>query len=131
MKSELQKKLALVAPAVHIETIWEHDPDERWSDPLNKDWTEGEDPDDWQAWQSEVRATAIHQGELLTGSGYLGGTWEKFGDNPYKTNPEISGYESQKTEEALGELLDQLKGNDDSLSAFLLKQINDAITTFQ
>ena len=63
-----------------------------------------EDPDDWQAWQSEVRATACTLGEVKTGSAYLGGTWEKAGDDPTESNPDISGYENQMTIEALAEL---------------------------
>lgn len=66
---------------------------------------EDEDPDDWQAWQSEVSASAIIDGEMVTASAYLGGTWEKAGDHPETSNPDISGYEPGMTAEALDELL--------------------------
>lgn len=107
MKTALQLALATVAPSVSIVTLWEHDPDAQatWSPACMGD----EDPDDWTPWQSEVRATAILQGEEITGSGYLGGTWEKAGDNPAESNPEISGYENHMTEEALCELMDQIR----------------------
>jgi hypothetical protein len=101
MKTQLQKKLALVAPDINIETLWEHDSDCRFED---EDGLEGENPNDWQCWQSEVKASIIVGGQLVTGSAYLGGTWEKYEDHPSKSNPDISGYENQMTEEALGEL---------------------------
>lgn len=103
MKTALQKALAPIAPSVRIRTIWEYDHDH--SD-IRKDCDgfDDEDPDDWQAWQSEVRASAICDGEEVSGSAYLGGTWEKAGEDPALSNPEISGYERQMVEEALREL---------------------------
>jgi len=100
MKTELQKQLAKIAPSICIETLWEHDHDLR---DIRKDCDgfDDENPDDWQAWQSEVRAICIYDGEEITGSAYLGGTWEKAGDHPETSNPEISGYEHQMTVEAL------------------------------
>jgi hypothetical protein len=100
MKTNLQKDLTLVAPSISIETIWEPDPYARF-DELD---LPGEDPDDWQPWQSEVRASAIVEGELLSGSAYLSGTWEKYLDKPWISNPEISGYENQMIVEALEDL---------------------------
>ena len=103
MKTQLQKHLQTLAPSVSIETHWEHDP---YLYDIRKDCDgfDDENPDDWQAWQSEIRATAICGGEEITGSAYLGGTWERAGDNPAFSNPEISGYELQMTVEALEEL---------------------------
>jgi hypothetical protein len=48
----------------------------------------------------------------------LGGTWEKAGDIPEESNPDISGYEPQMTIEALEELAVQIekKGGSQSLS---------------
>lgn len=107
MKTALQKQLTKVAPSLHIQTLWEHDPDHY--DIRNEcDGFDGEDPDDWQAWQSEVRATCIYDGEEITGSAYLGGTWEKSGDDPAASNSDISGYEPQMTVEALEELAKNL-----------------------
>jgi hypothetical protein len=107
MKTTLQKHLATLAPSIAIQTIWEHDPDSRFSELTGPGCAfENEEPDDWQAWQSEIRAAAIVSGEEITGSAYLGGTWEKSGDNPAESNPEISGYENQMTVEALEELRD-------------------------
>ena len=107
MKTALQKQIAKVAPSLCIQTLWEHDPDHC---DIRKDCDgfDDEDPDDWQAWQSEIRATCIYNGEQITGSAYLGGTWEKAGDDPAKSNPEISGYEPQMTAEALEELAKNL-----------------------
>lgn len=107
MKTALQKQLAKVAPSLCIKTLWERDPD-HYDIRKDCDGFDDEDPDDWQAWQSEVRATCIYDGEGITGSAYLGGTWEKAGDNPAESNPEISGYEHQMTVEALEELAKNL-----------------------
>jgi hypothetical protein len=107
MKTALQIALRKIAPSLSIATDWSHDEDFR---DIRKD-CEGmddEDPADWQAWQSEVRATTIHEGEELSGSAYLGGTWEKAGDVPEESNPDISGYENQMTVEALEELAKKL-----------------------
>lgn len=104
MKTTLQHALATVAPSIRIRTIWEHDLDA--GDPRKDgDWLEeNANPDDWQAWQSEIRATCIINGDEVTGSAYLGGTWEKSGDYPGESNPTISGYENEMTMEALEEL---------------------------
>jgi hypothetical protein len=103
MKTKLQIALATIAPSISIRTIWEHDQD---SGPISKecDGFDKSEDDDWQAWQSEIRATAIVTGEEITGSAYLGGTWEKYGDDPATSNPTISGYENQMTQEALEDM---------------------------
>lgn len=103
MKTELQKTLTSIAPSIYIQTIWGIDEDCR---DIRKDCDgfDDEDPNDWTCWQSEIRATCIIDGEEVSGSAYLGGTWEKAGDLPEYSNPEISGYEPQMTEEALDDL---------------------------
>jgi hypothetical protein len=93
-KKDILEALATIAPSIAVETLWEHDPDARW-DVQNPDM----DPDDYQAWQSEVRASCICNGRMMTGNHYLGGTWEKYGDNP-----EISGYFPQMVLEAIENL---------------------------
>src|SRR5687768_5872532 len=97
--TRLLERLAAVAPQIAIQTIWEHNSDETWEGA--GDWTDGLDPEDWQCWQSEVKATAIFNGRKITGSDYLGGTWEKACDHPAKSNPDISGYFPQMVEAAL------------------------------
>ena len=104
MKTELQKHLTTLCPSISIETIWEHD-----DHPDMEIFRQGgaladENHDNWQCWQSEIRATAIVSGEIITGSDYMGGTWEKYGDNPAESNSEISGYERQMTITALRDL---------------------------
>ena len=122
MKSELQRALSKIAPYIAIETIWEHDPDCR--DPRKEcDGFDDEDPEDWQAWQSEVRATAICDGEELTGSDYLGGTWEKAEAIPEESNPTISGYEPQMTAEALEELQKKLPETEELLHAQIISAL--------
>lgn len=117
--------LAIHAPGLAFKTIWEHDDD------CESDWRmmrepgncfEGEDRDDWQPWQSEVQVSAIVAGELLTGSGYFGGTWEKYGDNPAESNPNISGYWWDKASEALDEL-EKVLPQDSAAEAFRLRQV--------
>jgi len=109
MKTKLQQSLALICPSISISTIWEHDNDIHPDIRKDCDGMEDEDPEDWQAWQSEVRASAIEYGEEHTGSDYLGGTWEKSDDIPEESNPTISGYENQMTAAALTELRDMLE----------------------
>lgn len=123
MKTKLQTALATIAPSIAIRTIWKHDTNEDDSI-FSEGWAlHGENPDDWQAWQSEVRATAIVNGEEVTGSAYLGGTWEKAGDGPATSNPEISGYENQMTVEALEDLSGKILG---TWATVTLKQIVEA-----
>ena len=117
MKTELQKHLAQLAPSISIKTIWGHDPD-LWDIRKDCDGFDDEDPDDWQAWQSEIRATAICGGEKITGSAYLGGTWEKAGDNPSESNPTISGYEWQMTVEAMENLMGQIPAGSGYLTEY-------------
>lgn len=93
---QIIEHLATELPFVSIETIFESDADAVWdveSDDL--------DEDDFEAWNTEIKATAIHNGKLLQGSGYLGGTWTKYGDYP---DASIGGYFPQMCQEALREL---------------------------
>ena len=128
MKTQLQKHLQTLAPSVSIETHWEHDP---YLYDIRKDCDgfDDENPDDWQAWQSEVRVTAIIDGEEISGSAYLGGTWEKAGDVPEESNPEISGYENQMTVEALEDLVNTVtaKGGTFPRPELLTHEISGAI----
>lgn len=94
-KTKLQIHLADMAPTLVFETIWQHDEE------IHPDMAS-------QAWQAEVRVSAIHEGNFVTGSAYLGGVWEKRGDNPAESNPDISGYEADMTLEALSKLYKQL-----------------------
>jgi hypothetical protein len=107
MKTNLQTKLATIAPSICIGTLWSIDDDaaSEWRD-LSQPGNcfDGEKSEDWKCWQSEVRATAVNCGEAITGNAYLGGTWEKAGDNPAISNPDISGYEKDLTIEALQSL---------------------------
>jgi hypothetical protein len=124
--TELIEALRLAAPSVSITTEWEHDDD------CAGDWRElsrpgncfhGEDRDDWECWQSTVTARAIVNGEMIEGEDYLGGTWEKYGDNPAKTNPDISGYFPGMALNALTELQSQIPAGYRSLA----REINAAL----
>ncbi len=108
----LLSSLALVAPSIALAITWERDELSKWD---IEDSTL--DPDDFEAWQSEVTATAIVDGKLACGSDNLGGTWEKFGDHPSKSNPDISGYLPQMADEAYGELKHRLPITAHSLRA--------------
>ena len=100
-------KLAKIAPSVSFKTTWEPDQDAKWDveDPSL-------DANDFQAWQSDVCASVIAGGKLHEGHAYLGGTWEKFGDDPAKSNPDISGYLLQMLDEAAEELRASLSETD-------------------
>ena len=127
-KTELQKTLATIAPSICIRTIWEHDSDIHPDIRKDCDGFDDEDPDDWQAWQSNIQAVAIVNGEEIEGNAYLGGTWEKAGDVPEESNPEISGYENQMTVEALEELMEAFRPfYEKHEGENLEKQINEAV----
>lgn len=107
MKTKLQKDLAKIAPSISIQTIWKVDED---CGPISKECDIFDPSDDynWTPWQSNISAIAIVNGEEIEGNAYLGGTWEKAGDLPEESNPDISGYEPQMTAEALRELGEQI-----------------------
>lgn len=121
----LLAQLATVAHLVAIETIWQHDDDIHPDIRKDCDGFNDADPGDWQAWRSEVRATAIVKGKPITGSAYLGGTWEKSGDDPSMSNPEISGYLPQMIEEAVQDLRNALPEGETMLRA----QIGEILAT--
>jgi len=102
-------ELNKIAPSIAIETIWSHDLDADFKDLADCNCGPRKN---WRAWQSEVKATAINGGLLITGNAYLGGTWERAGKHPSKSNPEISGYLPQMIEEALIMLGSQCRKTD-------------------
>ena len=123
MKSPLQTTLKTLAPSICIETHWSID---EYADRMS-DACDGADPandDDWTAWQSEVRATAILDGDMIQGTDYLGGTYERIGDDPAITNPEIS----DMVVNAVTELL--LKAQTDTPQTLALRAEIDAILNF-
>ena len=127
-KSDLLAKLAKVAPSISIRIIWEHDCD---MIDIRKHCCgfDDEDPDDWQAWQSEVQAVAIIDGAEVSGSDYLGGTWEKACDHPSQSNPEISGYLPGMIGEALRDLVKQLPVIDTDQTIELREEIQSALAS--
>lgn len=127
MITELLERLRAVAPSVAITTIWEEEDDPDTSI-FNVGWAlELEDPCNWVCWESEVRAEAVVAGRLVSGSDYLCGTWERFGDNPAVTNPYISGYFPQKAEEALRQLRQQVGDHEGDQCRRLCVELTDAI----
>ena len=111
-RSSILASLALAAPCLSIAVLWEDDihPDTSIFDKGNA--LDDQSPDDWRCWMSEVRASMIVNGQLLTGSDYLGGTWEKASCQPDESNPEISGYFPQMCEQALEDLHGQVAALD-------------------
>lgn len=105
MKTPAQLIAAInaVAPSIALETIWSYD---ETAGNLHDDCPamKDENPDDWRAWQSEVRASAIVGNKVQRGSAYLGATWERAGADPAESNPDISGYFPQMLLEAIEEL---------------------------
>ena len=103
-KAEFLAAIAAVAPQIAVHTLWEHDDDYRWE----KDLTEqGLDEDDFQAWQSEVQARCIVNGQEIEGSAYMGGSLYEYGEPP---DPDISGYFTHMVGDALEELQKRLDG---------------------
>lgn len=98
MKHPVLVALAEIAPSIHFGVHVEPDSDSVW------DVVGDLDPDDFKAWQYDVSATVIAGGEFVEGHAYMGGSWEKFGDNPREVNPDIGGYLLQMLEEAATEL---------------------------
>jgi hypothetical protein len=94
-------KLRQLAPSLSVQVIWTHDDYSRFAEVRHC--CKG-GPSKWQAWNSEVRATIIDDGHIISGKSYLGGTWERANRHPSKSNPNISGYLPQMVEEALQEL---------------------------
>ena len=100
--NQILETLRKLAPSVSVAVHWEPDGDAPFSEISHC--FDDPDPDDWQAWQSEVVARAIVRGNEVCGNAHLGGTWEKSADHPATSNPDISGYLPQMIEEALQEL---------------------------
>ncbi len=96
---KLLEALRKIAPSVALSVEWSHDPDSTWGDISER--MDGENPEDWQPWNSEVKASAIVDGVEISESSHLGGTWEKACDHPSQSNPDISGYLPQMLQEAL------------------------------
>lgn len=97
----------IAIPQVALSTLWEPDEDARFDEHgMTKPGScfYQEDPEDWQAWQSEVRAVCIFDGRLHKGAAFLGGSWYRDEDEPQTSDPEIGGYYPQMVCEALEEL---------------------------
>ncbi len=103
----LKDALRKAAPSIAFSIIWEHDQD---AGPIHKEYDgfTAAEADDWQAWQSEVCAETVIDGETKTGSDYLSGTFEKADDVPEESNPFISGYLPDMIDRALDELAAQI-----------------------
>jgi hypothetical protein len=104
MKTKLLDLLKTVAPQIAMSIAWEVETNPDISIFARGQGLDGEDPDGWTCWQSTVTASAIAGGVMLEANAYLGGTWERYGDDPAEVNPEISGYLPQMAKEALTEL---------------------------
>jgi hypothetical protein len=126
MQSPLQTRLTDAAPQIAIQTIWKHDDDANFND-IRHCLPPSARPSQWQAWQSEVRASVITRGQLKQASSYLCGTWERSKNHPQRSNPEISGYEPQMTADALEELRQSLSPSDTNLE----QQIQSALNLLQ
>lgn len=99
-QTHLLEQLRTLASAIAIETLWEGDEFAVWDmeDPSLE-------PDDFVAWNADVRVTAVVDGTLVHGEKSLGGIWEKYGE-PH--DAEIHGYFPGMLSDALTELSGQL-----------------------
>ena len=105
--------LKQIAPEVVFSSVWSYDEIHRRICPSSDIFDKGgalenEDPNDWQSWQATVSAQTIHKGAVLVEETFLGGIWEKFGDNPHETNSDVSGYLPQMLKEVSESLASQL-----------------------
>jgi hypothetical protein len=103
MRTDLQRALGGICGNIRIHTIWSPDPECR-DIRQDCDGFENENPEDWTAWQVQIIASAIEEGIELAGAQYMGGIWERAGDDPRYSNPDISGYEAGMTIDALAGL---------------------------
>lgn len=103
----LKNILRRIAPNVAVHTCWSIDPDcEREFREMAQPGRcfDGESRDDWTPWEAEIKVIAIVDSEQVTCSSHMGGIWEKEGDEPQVSNPQVSGYENQMTVAALQNL---------------------------
>lgn len=66
---------------------------------------ENESSKNWKAWNCEIVASVIINGELITGTAHMGGNWIPSDKHPKNVIPTVNGYESQMISDALNDLL--------------------------
>jgi hypothetical protein len=94
--------LKKIAPDISFKTTWTPDPNFRWDG-------DGPDPaeEGYQAYDVDVFARAIVNGEIVEGRNSLGGSYSTPGEH----DPDIHGYLPQMLEEATAELQSQVRGD--------------------
>ena len=97
---KLIEELKKTKPSYHVETIWEEDNDYIWDgdseDPMN----EGFIPH-----VVEVKISTIINGEMVSGSDYLGGCYTKYGE---AHSEDVHGYFPDMLDEAITDLENQI-----------------------
>lgn len=96
MNAKIKKALKKVAPSISFSVFYTIDHNFRWDG-------DGPDPVDegFDAYDVDVYARTVVDGDILEGRASLGGTYEK----PGTKDPDIGGYLPQMLEEAVDELL--------------------------
>ena len=107
-KQDILVYFANHCPFLNLRTYWSVDPDPDLSIFDIGCGLGGENPETWECFDTEVRASVIFEGNLVHGSAFMGGTWEKLENDPEENNPLISGYYPQMVWEALENLIKQL-----------------------
>lgn len=99
-------KLKKIAPHIAIKTVWSRDPHFRWDG-------DGPDPaeDGYLAYDVDVYARAIADGQVVEGRDSIGGSYSK----PGQFDPEVNGYFLGLLGRALHDLWEQLKDKDEEL----------------
>jgi hypothetical protein len=108
--SAILKELKGIAPSIAFGVDYEVDPNFVWDG-------DGPDPreEGFEAYDIDVSATAVEDGKMVVGHGYLGGSYER----PGEFDPDIGGYLPQMLQEAVQDLATQVSGD-------LLAQANAA-----
>lgn len=99
--------LARIAPHIAIDVSWDEDPYFRWDG-------EGPDPreEGYIPHDVTVTAMAIIDGRQMDGKAYLGGVYEK----PGEQDQDVHGYFPQMVDEALSELYKEISGKEPVMS---------------
>lgn len=108
---QFMAKLKKVAPSIAVKTTWTPDNYFSWDG-------DGPDPTEegYQAYDVDVWAKAIVDGEIVEGQGSIGGSYSKPGEH----DPDVHGYFLDLLQKALADLYEQTQSGE------LDRQINEA-----
>ncbi len=114
---QLYAELRILAPSVVFSARAEEDVSFEWDG-------YGDEPEDMEPHNVEIRAEAVHAGRLVSGSAYLGGHYMRYNEKP----GDVGGYLPQLLQEAAEELKETVCDPDvisqlDAVDAFLAREM--------